>query len=307
MKQSKRKILLVILCLFLLTGCTKTLRDDKKVVKNEETGQVVTENIICKPTEKSSIEIYEKYNVEIDKLPSCENFTPLANYEGLWTSIFVKPLAWVIIKLGELLHNYGLSIIVTCLIIRLILYPFTKKTAMQSELIKQAQPELAKLEKKYANKTSVEDQNKKAQEMLMIYQKYKINPLSGCLIAFIQLPLLFAFYEAINRTPAIFEDNLLFFNLGKTPWVGITHGEYGYIILVVIIFLATYFSFKKTLKDQSSMATEGMNMKYMLYFMLALITYSSFTIASAVGIYWITSNLFTILQNYLVERKKVKK
>lgn len=307
MKQSKRKILLVILCLFLLTGCTKTLRDDKKVVKNEETGQVVTENIICKPTEKSSIEIYEKYNVEIDKLPSCENFTPLANYEGLWTSIFVKPLAWVIIKLGALLHNYGLSIIVTCLIIRLILYPFTKKTAMQSELIKQAQPELAKLEKKYANKTSVEDQNKKAQEMLMIYQKYKINPLSGCLIAFIQLPLLFAFYEAINRTPAIFEDNLLFFNLGKTPWVGITHGEYGYIILVVIIFLATYFSFKKTLKDQSSMATEGMNMKYMLYFMLALITYSSFTIASAVGIYWITSNLFTILQNYLVERKKVKK
>lgn len=307
MKQSKRKILLVILCLFLLTGCTKTLRDDKKIVKNEETGQVVTENIICKPTEKSSIEIYEKYNVEIDKLPSCENFTPLANYEGLWTSIFVKPLAWVIIKLGALLHNYGLSIIVTCLIIRLILYPFTKKTAMQSELIKQAQPELAKLEKKYANKTSVEDQNKKAQEMLMIYQKYKINPLSGCLIAFIQLPLLFAFYEAINRTPAIFEDNLLFFNLGKTPWVGITHGEYGYIILVVIIFLATYFSFKKTLKDQSSMATEGMNMKYMLYFMLALITYSSFTIASAVGIYWITSNLFTILQNYLVERKKVKK
>lgn len=307
MKQSKRKILLVILCLFLLTGCTKTLRDDKKVVKNEETGQVVTENIICKPTEKSSIEIYEKYNVEIDKLPSCENFTPLANYEGLWTSIFVKPLALVIIKLGALLHNYGLSIIVTCLIIRLILYPFTKKTAMQSELIKQAQPELAKLEKKYANKTSVEDQNKKAQEMLMIYQKYKINPLSGCLIAFIQLPLLFAFYEAINRTPAIFEDNLLFFNLGKTPWVGITHGEYGYIILVVIIFLATYFSFKKTLKDQSSMATEGMNMKYMLYFMLALITYSSFTIASAVGIYWITSNLFTILQNYLVERKKVKK
>ena len=306
MKQSKRKILLVILCLFLLTGCTKTLRDDKKVVKNEETGQVVTENIICKPTEKSSIEIYEKYNVEIDKLPSCENFTPLANYEGLWTSIFVKPLAWVIIKLGTILHNYGLSIIVTCLIIRLILYPFTKKTAMQSELIKQAQPELAKLEKKYANKTSVEDQNKKAQEMLMIYQKYKINPLSGCLIAFIQLPLLFAFYEAINRTPAIFEDNLLFFNLGKTPWVGITHGEYGYIILVVIIFLATYFSFKKTLKDQSSMATEGMNMKYMLYFMLALITYSSFTIASAVGIYWITSNLFTILQNYLVERKKVK-
>jgi membrane protein insertase Oxa1/YidC/SpoIIIJ len=47
-------------------------------------------------------------------------------------------------------------------------------------------------------------------------------------------------------------------------------------------------------------------MKTTLYFMLAIITVSSFTIASAVGIYWITSNVFTIIQNLLVERKKVK-
>ena len=138
---------------------------------------------------------------------------------------------------------------------------------------------------------------------MLIYQKYKINPIAGCLLAFIQLPLLLAFYEAINRTPAIFEDKLLFLNLGKTPWNCIASGEYGYIVLVVLIFLATFFSFKKTMKDQS---TQAVNMKYTLYFMLAIITYSSFTIASAVGIYWITSNLFTILQNKLVERKKEK-
>ena len=174
---------------------------------------------------------------------------------------------------------------------------------MQSELMKKAQPELAKLEKKYENKNSTEDQNKKAQEMMLIYQKYKINPIAGCLLAFIQLPLLLAFYEAINRTPAIFEDKLLFLNLGKTPWNGISAGEYGYIILVILIFAATFFSFRKTMKDQS---TQAVNMKYTLYFMLAIITYSSFTIASAVGIYWITSNLFTILQNKLVERKKVQ-
>lgn len=306
MKQKTKKIFIIIMCIFLLTGCTKTLKDGKQVVKNEETGQVLTENIICQPTEESSIETYQSHGVDVKKLPTCEKFTPLSNYEGLWTSLFVKPLAWLIIKIGSLLKNYGLSIIVTCLLIRIILYPLTKKTAMQSELIKKAQPELAKLEKKYENKTSIEDQNKKAQEMLLIYQKYKINPLSGCLTAFIQLPLLLAFYEAINRTPAIFEDNLLFFNLGTTPWVGIMNGEYVYIILVVLIFLATFVSFRKTLKDQSAAQTQGMNMKFMLYFMLALITYSSFTIASAVGIYWITSNLFTIIQNLLVERKKVK-
>ena len=306
-KHNYKKIFVLFLCLFLLTGCTKVLKDsDKKIVKNEETGATITENIICKPTNENTISIYKEYNVDIESLPTCSKFNPLSNYEGLWTSLFVKPLAWLIIKIGLLLKNYGLALITTCLLIRLVLFPFTKKTAMQSELIKQAQPEMAKIEKKYENKTSVEDQNKKAQEMMLVYQKYKINPVSGCLLAFIQLPLLLAFYEAIQRTPAIFEDKFLFFELGKTPWIAIKGGEYAYIILVILIFVATLFSFKKTLKDQSAAATQGMNMKYTLYFMLAIITYSSFTIASGVGIYWVTSNIFTILQNLLVERKKVK-
>ena len=300
-----QKIFVLVFCLFLLTGCTKILKDsEKKPVKNNETGQVLTENIICKPTNESTIKKYEEYGINIDSLPACSKFSPIGHYEGLWTSLFVKPLAWVIIKIGQVLKNYGLALIATCLIIRLILYPFTKKTAMQSELIKKAQPELNKLEKKYENKTSTEDQNKKAQEMMLIYQKYKINPVSGCLLAFIQLPLLLAFYEAIQRTPAIFEDKFLFFELGKTPGTAIKGGEYLYIILVILIFIATLFSFRKTLKDQSN--NQAMNMKSTLYFMLAIITVSSFTIASAVGIYWITSNVFTIVQNLLVERKKVK-
>ena len=299
-----QKIFVLFLCLFLLTGCTKLLKDDEnKIVKNKETGSTVTENIICRPTNESTISLYEKYNVDIKALPKCSKFSPVGNYEGLWTSLFVKPLSWVIIKIGLLLKNYGLALIVTCLIIRLILFPFTQKTAMQSELMKKAQPEMAKIEKKYENKNSAEDQNKKAQEMMMLYQKYKINPLAGCLLAFIQLPLLLAFYEAIQRTPAIFEDKFLFFELGVTPWNAIANGEYSYILLVILIFVATLFSFKKTLKDQSA-AASGMNMKYTLYFMLAIITYSSFTIASAVGIYWVTSNIFTIIQNLMVERKK---
>jgi len=303
MKKNYKKLLLLVLCIFMLTGCTKMLKDsNKKIVRNSETGQTITENIICKPTDASAIKIYEENGVDLDKLPDCSKFSPLSNYEGLWTSIFVKPLAWLIIKIGLILKNYGLALIATCLLIRIILYPFTRKTAMQSEMMKKAQPELQKLEKKYADKKTAEDQNKKAQEMMLIYQKYKINPVSGCLLAFIQLPLLLAFYEAINRTPAIFEDKFLFFELGKTPWIGIKNGEYVYIVLVVLIFLATLFSFKKTLKDQA--ASPAMNMKTTLYFMLAIITYSSFTLASAVGIYWITSNLFTIIQNYLVERKK---
>ena len=301
--MKKNKILVLILVsVLLLTGCSKTLKDeDNKIVKNEVTGQTLTENIICKPTSKETIKEYEKNKVKISKLPECSKFNPVSNYEGIWTSFLVKPLAWAIIKIGMILKSYGLSIIITCLLIRLILMPVTKKTAMQSEYMKQAKPELDKLEKKYKGKESQEDQTKKAQEMMLIYKKYNINPVSGCLLGFIQIPLVIAFYEAINRTPAIFEDNFLGLNMGVTPLVGIQNGNYFYIILVLLIMVTTYFSFQKAMKDQS---VAGGQMKGTLYFMLIIILISSFSLSSAIGIYWITSSLFTILQNVWVERKK---
>ena len=302
----KKKILILSLCLFMLSGCTQVLKDsDNKTVTNDKTGQSITENIICRPTDEDVIKIYEENDVDLDKLPECTKFNPnpTQNYEGIWTSVFVKPLAWVIINVGHLVNNYGLAIILTCLIIRLILMPITKKTAMQSELMKKAQPELQKLEMKYRGKESQEDQTRKAQEMLAIYQKYKINPISGCLLSFIQLPLLFAFLEAINRTPSIFENNFLVFQMGTTPIIGISQGNYWYILLLALILLTSYFSFRKTLQDQS---TQAKQMKFTIYFMLGIIFIASFTLPTALGLYWITSSLFTIAQNIWVERRKDK-
>lgn len=302
--MKNKKLLIILMSVFLLTGCTKNLKnEDKQIVKNEETGQSVTENIICKPADEKMLKIYEENNVDISKLPECKNFTPITTYEGLWTSLFVKPLAWVILKIGALVNSNGLAIIITCLLIRCALIPVTKKTALQSEMMKKAQPELEKLEKKYSGKDTTEDQQKKAQEMMMIYQKYKINPVSGCLLAIIQLPLLFAFLEAINRTPAIFENKFLVFQMGTTVLKGIELGNYWYILLLVLILGTTYFSFRKTLKDQS-LSAQGGQMKFTLYFMLALIAIASFSLPTALGLYWIASSLFTIIQNIIVERKK---
>jgi len=307
MKNKKKKIILLVTSVFLLTGCTKTLKnEDNQIVKNEITGQSVTENIICKPTDEEMLKIYEENSVNIEKLPSCEEFTPITKYEGLWTSFFVKPLAWVILKIGQIVNSYGLAIIFACLLIRIALIPVTKKTAMQSENMKKAQPEVEKLEKKYANKTSQEDQTRKAQELMIIYQKYQINPISGCLLALIQLPLLFAFLEAINRTPAIFENEFLVFQMGTTVPKGIASGNYWYIILIILILGTTYFSFNKTLKDQSMSGAQGNQMKYTVYFMLVMIAIASFSLPTALGLYWIASSGFTIIQNLWVERKKKK-
>lgn len=308
------KILLLILSLAMLTGCTKTLTgEDKKPVKYEETGKALTENVLCRPTDENVVNLYKENNVDVDKLPKCETFKPFSEYEGLWTTIFVKPLAWAIINIGLLLEKTGLSkglanglaIVISCLVIRLILYPLTRKTAMQSEKLKEVQPQLEKLEKKYKDKTSEEDQKRKAEEMMAIYSKHKINPLSSCLLSFIQIPLLFAFLEAINRTPVIFENKFLKLDMGTTISHGIMSNLwYAYIIFLLLILATSYFSFRKTLKDQTAMAKQ---MKGTIYFMLAMILVAAFSLPVALGIYWITSSLFTIAQNMIVERKKAKK
>lgn len=313
-KKTTSKIILLLVSLVMLTGCTKNLTDEnKKIVKDENTGKALTENILCRPTNEDVIDLYKENNVDTDALAECKNFKPFDEYEGLWTTIFVKPLAWVIIKLGTLLESVGLrvgeanglAIILSCLFIRLILYPFTKKTAMQSEKMKEVQPQLEKLEKKYKNKNSEEDQKHKAEEMMLIYQKNKINPLSSCLLSFIQIPLLFAYLEAINRTPVIFESKFLKLDMGTTILHGVTSNLwYWYVLLFLLVLATSYLSFRKTLKDQTAMQAQ---MKGAIYFMMAMIVIASFSLPVALGLYWITSSVFTIIQNVIVERKKVKR
>lgn len=305
MKKQKTKIILILLILLLTTGCTKTLTDSKnKPVKDNVTGQSLTQNILCKPTNKNTIKIYEKNKVKVEKLPDCDNFkVNSGKYEGLWTSIFVKPLAFVLLKLGKLVGNYAVSLIIISLLIRLIAFPFTKKTAMQSELMKKAQPELTRIQNKYKDKQDQESLTRQSQEMMMVYKKYNISPMSGCLFSMIQLPLFIAFFEAVQRTPAIFEGKFLGLQLGTTPMVGFTTASIiGYIVLMLLIGATTYFSFKLNATGNTldpSMAMMPVMMVFMIIFMALFMP-------SALGIYWITTNLFTIFQNVLVKRSKVE-
>ena len=305
MRQKIIKVTLVLLLALSLTGCTKYLKtDDNQAVINEVTGQRLTENILCQPEQEEVVKLYEENDHNIDKLPHCSDMKFLeGGYEGIWTTIFVKPLAWIIVQVGTFVKNYGLAIIIITLLIRLILLPITKKTAMQSENMKKAKPELDKLEKKYRGKTDPQSNQQKAQEMLMIYKKYNISPLSGCIFALIQIPLFFAFYESLNRLPAVFEETFLGFQLGTSPWVGITNGNYQYILIVLLVIAATYLSFK--LNSSSSMSKEQeKQMKLMTNIMVVMISIASFTISTGIAVYWIINSTFTIVQNLFVKRRK---
>lgn len=306
-----KKIILIFIACFCLTGCTKYISDDNnKRIINEETGQSLPSNILCKPTTSELDEIYNKYKdkleVDLDKLPECENlkYYDSNNYNGLWVQLIVMPLAWLIIKIGNFLGNYGLSVMAVGLLIRIILIPFTRKTIKQSENMKKAQPEMERLEKKYANKNDQESLMMKSQEMLMIYKKYNISPFGSCLISFIQLPLFFGFLEAINRIPAIFEGDLGAYQLGTTPLIGIKMGNYFYIVLILLIILTTYLSFKFSMSSMGN-ADQQKQMKMMTGFMLVFISIASFSLPTAIALYWVVTNGFSVVQNLIMKRGKL--
>ena len=306
MNKKKLQLILVLVLVFGLTGCTKILKnEDGKAVQNEVTGQNLTENILCRPESEKTIKLYEDNKIAISKLPKCSSFEIAdGGYEGIWTTIFVKPLAWLIIKIGVILKSYGIAIIIVTLLLRTIAIPITKKTAMQSENLKLARPEIDKLEQKYKGRQDQESMMQKSQEMLLIYKKYNINPMSGCLFSFIQIPLFFAFYEAINRLPAIFEETFLgLFQLGTNPMKAITNGHFYYIIFIVLVIGATYFSFK--LNSVASMSKDQeKQMKMMTNIMIVFISIASFSLPTGIGLYWIFNSGFTIVQNLLVKRRK---
>ena len=306
------KIITILLTVFMLTGCTKYLKLDKKAVKYDQTGQTLTSNILCRPEDEEIIKIYEDYNskveenkkINLEELPSCENMKLTGKYEGLWTNLFVKPLAILIVNIGKILKSYGLALILITIVIRAIVWPLSGKAAKQSKNMQKAKPELDRLEKKYKNRTDQDAMMQKSQEMLLIYKKYGINPMSGCLFTFIQIPLFFAFYEAISRIPVIFEETFLGFQLGTSPLTAVFAGHYQYLIFIILIAGATYFSFKINAESQALSSEQAAQMKQINLFMVVFMTIASFSISSGIAIYWVTSNLFTIFQNLIMKRGK---
>lgn len=301
----KKKILILFLVLFTLSGCTKRFN----VVINEEKNQQKSyvSNILCKPETKELVDIYKnndkKLLIKYEDLPNCNKLKiNSGGYEGLWTSLFVKPLAWIIVKVGLIVKNYGLAIMIVGLILRLLMFPISKKSANMNINMQKAQKDLNKLEKKYKGREDRDSMMAKSQEMMLIYKKYDINPFSSCLFAFLQLPIFFAFLEAVYRVPAFFEKNFLVFNLGTTPLEGIKAGNYWYIILVVLIILATVFSFKNM--NMSTNKEQAKQMKMMTTFMIVFISFVSFGLPTSIALYWIVSNGFTVVQNLLLKKGK---
>jgi YidC/Oxa1 family membrane protein insertase len=148
---------------------------------------------------------------------------------------------------------------------------------------------MQKIREKHKN-----DPQKAQQETLLLFQKHNVNPLAGCLPLLVQMPILIAFYHAIIRTEEIKHQSFLWMSLGaKDP----------YYILPVIAAITTYLQSK--MMGQANQGNPQMQM--MLIMMPLMILAIGVTLPSALSLYWVYGNLFTIVQTYFLYRDKNKK
>jgi len=201
---------------------------------------------------------------------------------GIWGS-FVGILSDLIDNVGSAVNSYGISILIVTLIIRFITLPFMLKQMKSMRAMQKLQPELNALKVKYKD-----NQQKLNEETMKLFQKNNVNPIAGCLPLIIQMPVLIAFYQAIMYNHQIREASFLFLQLGdKDPTY----------ILPILAAVTTYLQQKTTMVNN-----DNPQAKMLLYLMPAMILFISATLPSALGLYWVYSNLFSIAQNFFMYR-----
>lgn len=213
-----------------------------------------------------------------------EPITP--NSEGIWNEYFVYPLSWLIIEVAEFFgENYGISIIIITILIRLVLLPLMIKQTKSSKAMQDIQPEMKKLREKYSSKDQ-KTQKKLQEETMKMFQEHGVNPLAGCFPILIQMPILIAFYHAIMRTDQIADHNFLWFSLGEPDY-----------ILPIIAGITTFIQQKLMLGKSGNVNPQ---MAMMTYVMPIMIASFAFFFPSALALYWVVGNIFMIVQTYFI-------
>ncbi|CUN02757.1 MAG: YidC/Oxa1 family membrane protein insertase [Turicibacter sanguinis] len=227
---------------------------------------------------------------------------------GLWDKVFVLPLATFITFLYNILsQNLGFAIILATAIIRLILMPLYSKSNKSMAVMQEIQPEMQKIQKKYENKKDQASQAKMQTEMMDLYKKYNYNPMMGCILPFLQMPVFLAFYQAISRHPLIKDAAAAEFfgiNLGAT-------GTMPNYILAFIVAGLTILSQRMMNKNMASSAQQNQTSNMMMKVMTYYFPFAMFSITIgtpfAFGLYFLTGQIMTIVQYLIFKKPQAKK
>lgn len=185
----------------------------------------------------------------------------------------------------NLTNNWGWSIIILTVIIKFALFPTTIKQFKVMAKMKDLQPKLKEIQDKYKDKP--EEYQRRTMEL---YRTEKVNPFSGCLPMLIQLPILILFYNALQDPKYVAEV------IKDASFYGIILKDNHNLLLAVLSAVTTFLQTKLTTPAAGAESQQ----QTFLYIMPLMLGYFTWQINAGVGLYWVTSNLVGILQQYLI-------
>ncbi len=235
----------------------------------------------------------------------------------LYTNFIYEPLYNGLILLADFLPflDAGALIIIFTVIVKLILFPLSKKAVRTQAMMKLVEPQLRSLKEQYKD-----DKQKQAMETMKLYKEKQINPFSSILLLFIQLPILWALYRIFYTTGFNSVNASILYSFVELPsaistmFLGLVDVADKSWLLALFAAVSQFFQIKFSAPNLPQKSEKGgfqedfarnmhMQMKYVFPVMIFLISYN---LAAALAIYWTTSNLFMIGQELYI-RKQLKR
>ena len=220
------------------------------------------------------LDILSEVNYDLAKAIDFGFFTPIA-----------KPLLYVLKFFYSFFGNYGVSIILLTVIIKLLFWPLTHKSYASMKDMQKLQPEMQKIREKFKN-----DRERQNRELMELYKTHRVNPLGGCLPMVVQIPVFFALYkvlmDAIELRQAPFALWITDLSL-KDPYY-----------VTPLIMGATMF-----IQQKLTPSTMDPTQAKIFMLMPIIFTFLFLNFPSGLVLYWLVNNLLTILQQYIIHKK----
>jgi YidC/Oxa1 family membrane protein insertase len=235
---------------------------------------------------------------------------------GRWFWIFTRPLFTVLDLFARYIGNFGLAILLLTVCTKLLLFPLANQAFASMAKIKKVAPKQEEIKQKYAD-----DPARQQQEMMALYQREKINPLAGCLPIFIQFPIFYSLYKVLSVTIEMrhapffgwIQDlsspdpttvwnlfGLLPYDPGSLPVVGSLLVGYGFLhIGLWPLMYGVTMALQTSMSPTSPDPTQQMVMRWFPVIFTVLLAKSP----AGLVIYWVWSNLLTIIQQYIIMRR----
>lgn len=237
-----------------------------------------------------------------------------------WFFMITKPLLTLLDIMANIFSNMGVVVLLLTLMFKIATYPLMKKSFTSAAKMREVQPRIAALQKSYAH-----DKQRMNQELMALYKKEQISPLSGCLPMLLQAPIFFCLYKVFfisieMRHAPLFgwikdmaaPDQLYIFNLfGAIDWMPPKLLQIGVwpLIMGVTMLLQQKLSAAKNKSVEKTQ--EAKIQENMMYALPVIFTYICSSFPVGVVIYWTISNVFSIIQqqyaNTHIKGKKVCK